>query len=54
VNDEFRAITKSHLKPESAVMNVLDDAIREILLLGIAAHVRERQNGDGGLVGERE
>ena len=32
---------------------ILDDAVREILLLGITAHIREGQNGDRGLVGQR-
>ncbi len=34
--------------------DVINHAVREILLLRIAAHVLERQNRDGGLVGERE
>ena len=34
--------------------DVLDDAVGEILLLGIAAHVLERQHGDGRLVGQGE
>ena len=34
--------------------DVLDHAICEIFLLGIAAHVLERQHRDRGLVGERE
>ncbi len=33
--------------------NVLGDPVREILLLRIARHVLERQDGDGRLVGER-
>ena len=31
--------------------DVLDDAVGEVLLLGIAAHVLERQHRDGRLVG---
>ena len=34
--------------------DVLDHAVGEILLLGIAAHVLERQHGDGRLVGQSE
>ena len=34
--------------------DVLDHAVGEIFLLGITAHVLERQHGDGWLVGERE
>ena len=32
--------------------HVLADAIGEILLLGVSAHVDERQHGDGGFVGK--
>src|SRR6266404_3768856 len=34
--------------------NVLDDAVGEVLLLRIAAHVLEGQHGDRGLVGQSE
>src|SRR6266571_6340334 len=34
--------------------NLLDDAVGEIVLLGIAAHIGEGQDGDRGLVGKRE
>ena len=33
--------------------DVLGYPVAEILLLGITGHVGERQNGDGGLLGER-
>ena len=32
--------------------DVLDHAVGEIVLLGVAAQVQERQDGDGGLVGK--
>src|SRR6516165_171476 len=50
-------ITGDHeqpFEPRERCDYFLNHAIREILLLGIAAHVLERQHGDGGLVGERE
>ena len=34
--------------------DVVDHAVGEIFLLGIAAHVLERQHGDRRLVGQRE
>ena len=34
--------------------DVFDDTVGKVFLLGIATHVLERQNGDGGFVGERE
>src|SRR5262249_45712223 len=34
--------------------DVLDHPVREILLLGITAHVLERQHGNGWLVGQRQ
>ena len=34
--------------------DVLSDAVREVLLPGVATHVDERQHGDRGLLGERE
>lgn len=42
---EFREITESHLMRESPVM-ISHHAVGEILLLGVAAHVLERQNRD--------
>src|SRR5205809_7910216 len=32
--------------------DLLNHSVREVFLLGIAAHVLERQHGDGGLVGK--
>ena len=33
---------------------VLGDAVAEILLLGVVAHVDEGQHDDGGFVGQRQ
>src|SRR5260370_1482809 len=50
-------ISGDHEEPANAGQrrdNVLDHAISEIFLLGIAAHVLERQHRDRGLVGQRQ
>src|ERR1700733_10073705 len=47
---ELRAMTNSALKPGQCSDDVFHHAISEILLLGVAAHVVERQHGDGGFV----
>src|SRR6476620_6935221 len=47
-------ITRDHEQPTDAAQfgdDVLDDAVGKVFLLRIAAHVLERQHGDGGLVG---
>src|SRR4029079_10803001 len=41
-------------KPRQRRSNLLNHSIGEVFLLGIAAHVLERQHGDGGLVGARK
>src|SRR5262245_54298502 len=38
-------------EPRKRRRDLLNHPVREILLLGIAAHVLERQHGDGRLVG---
>src|SRR6266404_1367892 len=38
-------------EPRKRGSDLLNHPVREVLLLGIARHVRERQHGDGGLVG---
>src|SRR5271166_2258495 len=43
---ELRAITKSHLIRERPVMMSSTNPVGEIILLRIAAHVLERQDGD--------
>ena len=47
-------MTKSEADAGQGRDDLLDHAVREVLLLGITAHVREGQDGDGGLVGQRE
>src|SRR5260370_14741409 len=50
-------ISGDHEEPANAGQrrdNVLDHAISEIFLLGIAAHVLERQHRYGWLVGQRQ
>ena len=50
-------IAGDHEQPANARQrgdDVLDHAVGEILLLGVAAHVLERQHGDRRLVGQRE
>ncbi len=42
------------MKARQLCNDVLGDAVREILLLWVAAHVLERQRGDGRFVGEGE
>src|SRR4029077_10613548 len=42
------------LEARQAGDDVLDEAIDEILLLGVATHVLERQHGDGGLVRQQQ
>ena len=45
---------EKRVEPRKRGDDVLDHAVGEIFLLRVAAHVLERQHGDGGLVGERE
>ena len=52
-----RRVARDHeqrVKARQICDDVFADAIAEILLLGIAAHVLERQHGDRRLVGEGE
>jgi hypothetical protein len=54
--DETR-IARDHEQPLDARQtrnDVFDHPVGEILLLGVAAHVLERQHRDGRLVGQRE
>src|SRR5438477_7324794 len=39
-------------EPRERGDDLLDHAVRKIFLLGVAAHILERQHGDGGLVRE--
>ena len=50
----MRAITNSQRMCDKRRDDVLDHAVGEIVLLGVAAHVHERQDGDRRLVGEGE
>src|SRR4051812_42808693 len=45
---------KEGSNPRKGGSYLLNNSIREILLLRVATHVRERQDGDGGLVGQRK
>ena len=47
-------MTNSSLNRDSSVMMSADDAVGEILLLGIGVQVDEGQNGDRRLVRDRE
>ena len=53
VNDELRAMTNSCDSFDRARDDVFRDAVGEIFLLGVAAHVGERQHGDRRLDGQR-
>jgi hypothetical protein len=46
VKAELRAMTKEPRQPRDCRRDLLDHAVDEILLLGVAAHVLKRQNGD--------
>jgi hypothetical protein len=50
---ELRAMTKSHLIRESAVDDLLDHAVGEVLLLGVAAHVLEWHHRQRWLIRQR-
>jgi len=41
-------------EPRERSGDFLNHPIREVILFGVAAHVLERQHGDGGLVGKRK
>ena len=45
---------EQRLEARQAGDDVFDHAVDEVLLLGVAAHVLERQHGDGWLVGQRQ
>jgi hypothetical protein len=49
----LRAITNSQRRPGERRDEVLGDAVRQIVLLGIGAHAREGQDRDRRLVGDR-
>ena len=47
-------MTNSQRSFDSAGDDVLADAVAEVFLLRVAAHVLERQHGNGRLVGKRQ
>jgi hypothetical protein len=54
MNDELRAITKNQRNLDKACDDVFGNAVGEIILLRIAAHVGEGKDGNRGPIRQRQ